>query len=183
MTPAERLVVRFEAAWSAADMAQELADTCSADLHYEDPLTFKGPLHGPGALAEHAGRLRTAAPDARVEGTGPRLTDGRFVAAPVRLIGTHTGELEAFPPTGRELVVHAVLYCELDAARTRLWRVRAFFLIAAIVVGVAARPRAHGARIRAGVGWRHRSRRPPRPARTRRAGSGALGMTNRGLAC
>ena len=49
VTPAERLVVRFEAAWSAADMAQEFADTCAADLHYEDPLTFKGPLHGAAA--------------------------------------------------------------------------------------------------------------------------------------
>ncbi len=142
MTAAERLVVRFEAAWSAADMAQELADTCAADLHYEDPLTFKGPLHGPAALAEHAGRLRIAAPDARVEGTGPRLTDGRFVAAPVRLIGTHTGELEAVPPTGRELVVQAVLYCELDEARTRLWRVRAFFDLydAAMQLGVLPKP-------------------------------------------
>jgi len=142
VTPAELLVVRFEAAWSAADMAQELADTCSSDLHYEDPLTFKGPLHGPGALAAHAGRLRTAAPDARVEGTGPRLTDGRFVAAPVKLLGTHTGEIESFPPTGRELTVHAVLYCELDAARTRLWRVRVFFDLydAATQLGVLPRP-------------------------------------------
>jgi predicted ester cyclase len=142
VTPAERLVARFEAAWSAADMALELADTCAADLHYEDPLTFKGPLHGPAALAAHAGRLRTAAPDARVEGTGPRLSDGRFVAAPVRLLGTHTGELETFPPTGRELVVHAVLYCELDEARTRLWRVRAFFDLydAATQLGVLPKP-------------------------------------------
>ncbi len=142
MTPAERLVVRFEAAWSAADMAQEFADTCSSDLHYEDPLTFKGPLQGPTALAAHAGRLRTAAPDARVEGTGPRLSDGRFVAAPVKLLGTHSGELEGFPPTGRELVVHAVLYCELDEARTRLWRVRAFFDLydAATQLGVLPKP-------------------------------------------
>lgn len=142
MTAAERLVVRFEAAWSAADMAQEFADTCAVDLHYEDPLTFKGPLHGAGALAEHAARLRTAAPDARVEGTGPRLTDGRFVAAPVRLMGTHTGELEGMPPTGRELVVQAVLYCELDEARTRLWRVRAFFDLydAATQLGVLPQP-------------------------------------------
>jgi len=142
VTAAERLVVRFEAAWSAADMAQEFADTCAADLHYEDPLTFSGPLHGAGALAEHAARLRTAAPDARVEGTGPRLTDGRFVAAPVRLMGTHTGELEGIPPTGRELVVQAVLYCELDEARTRLWRVRAFFDLydAATQLGILPKP-------------------------------------------
>lgn len=142
MTSAERLVERFEAAWSAGDLAQELAETCAADLHYEDPLTVKGPLHGPAALAEHAGRLRIAAPDARLEHSGPRLTDGRFVAAPVRLLGTHSGELEGFPPTGREIVVQAVLYCELDEARTRLWRVRAFFDLydAATQLGVLPRP-------------------------------------------
>ena len=81
---AERLVERFEAAWSAPDLAQEFVDACAADLHYEDPLTFKGPLHGPGALAEHAARLRVAAPDARLESSGPRLTDGRFIAAPTQ---------------------------------------------------------------------------------------------------
>ena len=142
MTAAERLVGRFEAAWSAADLAQELADTCASDLHYEDPLTFTGPLHGPAALAEHAGRLRTAAPDARLEHTGARLTDGRFVAAPVKLLATHSGELEGFPPTGRAIVVQAVLYCELDEARTRLWRIRAFFDLydAATQLGVLPKP-------------------------------------------
>ena len=142
MTSAARLVARFEAAWSAADFAHELAETCSPDLHYEDPLTFGGPLHGPGALAAHAGRLRFAAPDARLESTGARLGDGRFVAAPVRLLATHTGEIDGFPPTGRALVVQAVLYCELDEARTRLWRVRAFFDLydAATQLGVLPRP-------------------------------------------
>jgi predicted ester cyclase len=145
---ARRLAARFEAAWSAADLAQELADTCAPDLHYEDPLTFKGPLHGPAALAGHAGLLRTAAPDARIEGTGPRLSDGRFVAAPVRLLGTHTGELEGMPPTGRAIVVQAIFYCELDEARTRLWRVRAFFDLydAAVQLGVLPKPGSVGQR-------------------------------------
>jgi steroid delta-isomerase-like uncharacterized protein len=138
----DELVDRFQAAWSARDFAAELAATCAPDLHYEDPLTFTGPLQGPTALAAHAGRLRTAAPDARVEGTGPRLSDGRFVAAPVKLLGTHTGQIEGFPPTGRELTVHAVLYCELDEARTRLWRVRVFFDLydAATQLGVLPKP-------------------------------------------
>jgi predicted ester cyclase len=145
---AARLVERFEAAWSAADLAQELADTCASDLHYEDPLTFKGPLHGPGALTEHAALLRSAAPDARIESSGPRLSDGRFVAAPVRLFATHTGELEAVPPTGRAIVVQAIFYCELDEARTRLWRVRAFFDLydAAIQLGVLPKPGSVGQR-------------------------------------
>ena len=146
MTAVERLLERFEATWSAADLAGELAETCASDLHYEDPLTFKGPLHGPAALAEHAARLRAAAPDARLEGAGPRLTDGRFVAAPVRLLGTHTGEIETFPATGRALTVQAVLYCELDETRTRLWRVRAFFDLydVATQLGVLPKPGSFG---------------------------------------
>jgi predicted ester cyclase len=139
-----RLAERFEAAWSSPDLAGDLADTCASDLHYEDPLTFKGPLHGPAALAAHAGLLRTAAPDARVQATGP----GRFVAAPVRLLGTHTGELEGFPPTGRAIIVQAIFYCELDEARTRLWRVRTFFDLydAAIQLGVLPKPGSVGQR-------------------------------------
>jgi predicted ester cyclase len=142
------LLERFEAAWSSADLHRELAETCAPDLHYEDPLTFSGPLHGPGALAAHAARLRAAAPDVRVESAGERLTDGRFVAAPVRVLGTHTGELDAFPPGGREIKVHAVLYCELDEARTRLWRVRAFFDLydAAMQLGVLPQPGSFGER-------------------------------------
>ena len=148
MSTADRLLERFEAAWSSADLQREFSATCAPDLHYEDPLTFKGPLHGPEALTEHAARLRTAAPDARLEGAGERLTDGRFVAAPVRLLGTHSGELDGFPPSGREVSVHAVFYCELDKGRTRLWRVRAFFDLydAAIQLGVLPRPGSLGER-------------------------------------
>ena len=148
MTSADGVVERFLAAWSGSDLGAEFAAICAPDLHYEDPLTFKGPLHGPGALTQHAARLRAAAPDARLQGVGERLTDGRFVAAPVRLLGTHTGELDMFPPTGRAVTLHAVFYCELDEARTRLWRVRAFFDLydAAIQLGVLPRPGSMGER-------------------------------------
>jgi steroid delta-isomerase-like uncharacterized protein len=148
VTSPDALVARFLAAWSAADMGAELAATCAPDLHYEDPLTFKGPLHGPGALTAHAARLRVAAPDARMESAGQPLTDGRFLAAPARLLGTHTGEFEGFPPSGRAISVHAVLYCELDEARTRLWRIRAFFDLydAAIQLGVLPKPGSLGER-------------------------------------
>ena len=146
----DELVERFLAAWSGADVGAEFAATCAPDLHYEDPLTFKGPLHGPAALTEHAARLRAAAPDARLERVGERLSDGQFVAAPVRLVATHTGDVEAgaFPPTGRAIAVHAVLYCELDEARARLWRIRAFFDLydAAIQLGVLPKPGSVGER-------------------------------------
>jgi hypothetical protein len=141
------LAGRFLAAWSARDFAQEIAATCEPDLHYEDPLTFE-PLVGPGALARHVGRLRTGAPDARLEPTGELLTDGRFVAIPARVTATNTGQLGEFPPSGRAIVVQTVLYCELDETRTRLWRVRAFFDLydAAIQIGVLPKPGTTGAR-------------------------------------
>ncbi|MDX6676405.1 MAG: hypothetical protein QOE31_457 [Solirubrobacteraceae bacterium] len=147
MSDVQRLVERFEAAWSARDFASELAATCAPDLHYEDPLT-PAPLVGPGALAMHVARLRTGAPDARVEGTGPRLDDGRFVAAPVRVLATNSGQLGEFPPTGRAIVVQAIFYIELDEDRTRRWRVRAFFDLydAAIQLGVLPKPGTAGAR-------------------------------------
>jgi hypothetical protein len=144
----EELVDRFQAAWSAADVAAELAATCAPDLHYEDPLTFT-PLIGPAALAAHVGRLRAGAPDARLETTGERLTDGRFVAAPARLLATHSGQLGELPPSGRALVVQAVFYCELDETRTRLWRVRAFFDLYAAAIGLGVLPRPGTASARA----------------------------------
>jgi steroid delta-isomerase-like uncharacterized protein len=141
------LVERFEAAWSARDFASELAATCAPDLHYEDPLTFT-PLIGPAGLATHVARLRTGAPDARLEAIGARLDDGRFVAAPVRVLATHTGQLGEFPPTGRAVVVQAIFYCELDDTRTRLWRIRAFFDLydAATQLGVLPKPGTASAR-------------------------------------
>lgn len=142
----EALVERFQAAWSDHS-ATGFAAVCAADLHYEDPLTVK-PLHGPAALAEHAARLWTACPDARLRGAGEALTDGRFVAAPVKLLATHSGELDAFPPSGRRLDVYAVFYCELDESRRRLWRVRVFFdrYDVAIQLGVLPKPGTLGAR-------------------------------------
>ena len=146
MTDAGALVDRFQAAWSDHS-GEGFAAVCAADLHYEDPLTGK-PLEGPAALAAHAARLWAACPDARLQSAGERLTDGRFVAAPVRLLATHSRELQQFPPSGRKLDVHAVLYCELDEPRTRLWRVRAFLDLydVAIQLGVLPKPGSIGAR-------------------------------------
>jgi steroid delta-isomerase-like uncharacterized protein len=121
----DELVDRWQAAWSGRDRAAFHA-VCAPDVHYEDPVCGE-PLDGPDAIAAHAAKLWTMSPDARVERTGERLTDGRYVAAPCKVLGTHRGELGEVPASGRFLVVHVVCYCELDADRRRLWRVRAFF--------------------------------------------------------
>jgi hypothetical protein len=155
----DALLARFEAAWSARDRTA-FREVCAPDLHYEDPLT-ETPLEGPDALGDHAVRLWSAFPDARVESSGERLGDGRYVAAPVRVLGTHSGEAGDLPPTGRPLVIQAVLYCELDGARERLWRVRAFFDAYAAAVGLGILPRSGSASERAllllrGFGMRSR---------------------------
>jgi len=120
-----RLIDDFEAAWGSGNPAA-FAAVCAPDVHYEDPL-LRQPLEGPAAIAAHAQRLWAGFPDVRVQRTGERLTDGRFIAAPVKVRGTHRNEMEGIPATGRFLVVHVVFYAELDPPRERLWRVRAFF--------------------------------------------------------
>ncbi len=122
MTP-DGLLDAWEAAWSGRDPTKFTA-FCDPEVHYEDP-TCGEPLEGPAALGTHAERLWEAFPDARLERTGARLTDGRFLAAPSKLLATHRGPLEGLPATNRFVVVHCVCYCELRDER--LHRVRAFF--------------------------------------------------------
>jgi steroid delta-isomerase-like uncharacterized protein len=119
----DELIDGWEAAWSGKD-PDAFAEICSPEVHYEDPLTTE-PLEGLDELTKHAARLWAGFPDARLERTGERLSNGRFVAAPCKLLATHRAQLEGLPATNRFIVVHCVFYCEL--AQQRLLRVRAFF--------------------------------------------------------
>jgi hypothetical protein len=76
------------------------------------------------------------------ERAGERLSNGRYIALPVRASGRNTGGLDSLPASHRELQLHAVFWCELDMGRTRLWRVRAVFDAygAAIALGLIPRP-------------------------------------------
>ncbi len=121
--PHDALIDGWQTAWSGQD-ARAFAGVCAAGIQYEDPLT-PTPLVGVAGVAGHAGRLWSAFPDARLERTGPRLSDGHFVAAPCRLRGTHSAALEDIPRTGRPVVVQVVFYCEVEDGVLR--RVRAFF--------------------------------------------------------
>jgi steroid delta-isomerase-like uncharacterized protein len=117
------LIDAWEAAWSSKD-PDAFAPICASDLHYEDPLTAE-PLEGAQELVHHAEQLWAAFPDARLQRTGERLSNGRYVAAPCKLLGTHRAPLGGLPATNRFVVVHCVFYCELK--RNRLLRVRGFF--------------------------------------------------------
>jgi steroid delta-isomerase-like uncharacterized protein len=119
----DELIDGWEAAWSGKEESA-FAAVCSRKIHYEDPLTSE-PLEGLEQLGLHAERLWAGFPDARIEQTGERLTNGRFVAAPCKLLATHRAALDGLPATNRFVVVHCIFYCEIR--RNRLLRVRGFF--------------------------------------------------------
>jgi steroid delta-isomerase-like uncharacterized protein len=119
----DELIDAWESAWSGRDESA-FATVCSSRIHYEDPLTPE-PLEGLDQFLRHPTRLWTAFPDARIERTGERLTNERFVAAPCKLLATHREALDGLPATNRFVVVHCVFYCEIR--RNRLLRVRGFY--------------------------------------------------------
>jgi steroid delta-isomerase-like uncharacterized protein len=130
----DALIDGWEAAWTGREPSA-FAPLCTPDVHYQDPLTPE-PLDGVAELGRHAARMWAAFPDARLERTGARLSDGRFVAAPSKLLATHRAPLEGLPATNRFLVVHCLFYCELRDERVH--RVRGFFDLydAAVQLGV-----------------------------------------------
>jgi steroid delta-isomerase-like uncharacterized protein len=140
----DELFDAWERAWSGRDPAAfELL--CADEFAYEDPLT-PAPLQGVLPLVAHARKLWRAFPDARVNATGERLTDGRFACAPCKLLGTHRERIGNVAATNRFIVVHAIVYAELQDAR--LLRVRAFYDLhgAATALGVLPEPGTVGER-------------------------------------
>lgn len=122
-SPLEELAGTWQACWTDADGAS-FEDCCTPDVHYEDPVAVE-PLLGAGALGAHAGRLREAFPDLRIERAGAALGSERFACLPWRALATHRGDLPNLPASGRFLTVHGVHYAELEDGRVR--RARGFF--------------------------------------------------------
>jgi predicted ester cyclase len=137
LSPAEldhALADRFQRAFTGELRFDE---SCTPDVHYEDPLSPE-PLTGLAALTEHAGRLRMAIPDLRVERSGERLGNDSFACLPWRLLGTHSGQLAALPATGRAVDVQGIHYVELVDARIR--RARGFFDLYDVAVQLGLLP-------------------------------------------
>jgi len=127
----------WDRAWSGRDPAG-FEPLCAEAFAYEDPLTPE-PLDGPVALAAHAKALWRAFPDARVNSTGERLSDGRYACAPCKILGTHQGRIGNVTPTGRFVVVHAIVYAELEG--DRFLRARAFFDVAGVATDLGVLPK------------------------------------------
>jgi steroid delta-isomerase-like uncharacterized protein len=140
----DELFDAWERAWSGRDPAA-FEPLCADAFAYEDPLTAE-PLQGVLPLVAHARKLWKAFPDARVNATGERLTDGRFACAPCKVLGTHRERIGNVAATNRFIVVHAIVYAELQDER--LLRVRAFYDVhgAATALGVLPEPGTVGER-------------------------------------
>jgi steroid delta-isomerase-like uncharacterized protein len=134
----DELFDAWERAWSGRDPSG-FESVCADGFAYEDPLTPE-PLDGAAALARYAQSLWRAFPDARVNSTGDRLSDGRFACAPCKVLGTHKGTIGNVTPTGRFVVVHAVVYAELHEGR--LLRARAFFDAWGVATDLGVLPKA-----------------------------------------
>jgi steroid delta-isomerase-like uncharacterized protein len=132
----EDLVDRWQSAWSSRK-PEAFEELVTPSVQYEDPTTTE-PLEGHVELGRHARKLWDGVPDARVEKTGERLTDGRYVAAPMRLLGTHRAQLGPLPATGRFVVVQAVVYGEVE--HERFLRVRTFFDLWSVAVQLGLLP-------------------------------------------
>jgi hypothetical protein len=117
----DALAARWREAWGGR---AGFGACCTPDVGYEDPVAVD-PLRGVEALERHAGALRSALPDLRVEATSPPLGRGTHACIPWRLAGTHKGGSEVLPATGRFLVLHGVHYAELSEGMVR--RARGFF--------------------------------------------------------
>jgi len=161
MSTGSELIDGFQRAITGRDR-RLFEEVCAVDVHYEDPFTT-GPVKGISLLAEHMSQLWIGAPDAKVEPSGTRLDGGRYICAPIRLHGTHSGEAGGLPATDKHFETHILLYCELDADRERLWRIRAFLDAYDLAVQLGLLPSRGGAGDRAmmmlrGFGLRIRDR-------------------------
>lgn len=119
----DRVGDRWQSGWAGGGR-NDFALCCTVDLRYEDPLT-DGLLEGVDALDRHAGHLRAALPDLRVERTGVRVGDGAFGCLPWKVAGTQRGQLGDVPATGKFLTLHGVHYVELRDGL--ICRARGFF--------------------------------------------------------
>ena len=94
----DELFDAWERAWSGREL-RGFESICAKNVHYEDPLT-PAPLVGSRALAVHAKRLWAAMPDARVNSTGARLSDGTFAVRAVPRARHPHRPARADPPDG-----------------------------------------------------------------------------------
>lgn len=97
----ERIVrEHFEEIWDRGNL--EVVDqNVSPDLISHDP---RGPEPGLEAFKGYVNAMRSAFPDLQVT-LGDMVAEGDVVAARASFTGTHQGEFQGIPPTGKQITV------------------------------------------------------------------------------
>lgn len=95
----EQLMSRYLALWHGE---YSNIDTVSDSIVVHEPSIPGGAVHGRDAFEEHIRELRTAFPDFTIT-VGALLEDDEMVMAEWTATGTHKGEFNGIPPTGRQI--------------------------------------------------------------------------------
>ena len=131
------LARRWALAWEGTGRGFDAC--CTPDVRYEDPIA-PDPLEGLDALDRHAGAIRQAVPDLRLEpSAAPLEGPGGFACLPWRAVGTHRGDVGDLPATGRFVAVHGLHYVELTDGLVR--RARGFLDLHEVAIQLGLAPR------------------------------------------
>lgn len=97
----ERLVNDYLDVWNDGDYAK-MSDVLAESIAVYDPGAPEGEVHGHGGLEALLRELRTAFPDFRVA-IDDMLAGDETIMAEWTFTGTHEGEFNGVPPTGRKV--------------------------------------------------------------------------------
>jgi steroid delta-isomerase-like uncharacterized protein len=98
-------VVRDFVAWENGDSSK--VDVVSESLDVHNPGLDGGEVHDRESYAAYLRTGRSAFPDMRIS-IEEMVADGDTVMAEVRITGTHEGEFNGLPPTGRSVDVRGM---------------------------------------------------------------------------
>jgi steroid delta-isomerase-like uncharacterized protein len=96
------IALRFAQIWGQAPL-EIIDELASPDLMVSYPLML-APAHGSAAFKDFIRGLRVGVPDVELE-VHEAIAEGDKVASSWTMRGTHSGELNGIPPTGKTVVL------------------------------------------------------------------------------
>lgn len=103
---AEQLVNAYVGVWDEQDYSK-IPDLVSESFEMHGPVTPESGIHGHDGLEEWIREVTSGFPDFRTEVLG-MLSSDDLVLCEATVTGTHEGEFDGVPPTGREVEIRAM---------------------------------------------------------------------------
>lgn len=103
---AERLVNAYLDLWDEQEYSK-IPDLVSESFEMHGPVTPEGGIHGRDGLEEWMREVTSGFPDFRTDVLA-MLSGDDLVMCEVTVSGTHEGEFDGIPPTGRETEIRAM---------------------------------------------------------------------------